>query len=113
VQLNGQSIGTTLIHSLTGRSSGTRHRGLRLRDFAALVRVRFVTQAGGIACTHRCCWSRKQKSRPYELPRRCYPSAFVSDADRHVLTPTRDLAQGERAELDVANECDSLLRQDL
>ena len=35
---------------------------------------------------------------------RCYPSAFVSDADRHVLTSTRDFAQGERAELDVATQ---------
>jgi hypothetical protein len=105
VQLNGQSIGTTLIHSLTGRSSGDRGT----TDFVfetsqAMVRVRFVTQAGGDCLYAQVLLEPKAEITSVRVVVRCYPSAFVSDADRHVLTPTRDLAQGERAELDVMNE---------
>jgi hypothetical protein len=105
VQLNGQSIGTTLIHSLTGRSSGARGTADFVFDTSqAVVRVRFVAQAGGDCLYAQVLLEPKVEIKSVRVSVRCYPSAFVSDADRHVLTPARDLAQGERAELDVANE---------
>jgi hypothetical protein len=105
VQLNGQTIGTTLIHSLTGRSSGKRGTTDFVFDTSqAVVRVRFVAQAGGDGLYAQVLLEPKVEIQSVRVAVRCYPSAFVSDADRHVLTPTRDLAQGERAALDVANE---------
>jgi hypothetical protein len=105
VQLNGQSIGTTLIHSLTGRSSGTRGTAdFVFHTAAAVVRVRFVAQAGGDSLYAQVLLEPKVEIQSVRVAVRCYPSAFVSDAERHVLTPMRDLAQGERAELDVGNE---------
>lgn len=105
VQLNGQTIGTTLIHSLTGRSS----TGRGTADFVfetsqAVVRVRFVALSGGDCLYAQVLLEPKVEIQSVRVSVRCYPSAFVSDAERHVLTPTRDLTQGERAELDVAEE---------
>jgi len=68
------------------------------------VRIRFVTLAGSDALYCQALLEPKAEITSLRAAVRCYPSAYVSDADRHVLTPTRDLAQGERAELDVANE---------
>jgi hypothetical protein len=105
VQLNGQSIGTTLIHSLTGRSSEGRGTADFVFDTSqAVVRVRFVALSGGDCLYAQVLLEPKVETKSVRVAVRCYPSAFVSDADRHVLTPMRDLAQGERAELDVANE---------
>jgi len=105
VQLNGQSIGRTLIHSLTGRSSGNRGTVDFVFDHSqAVVRVRFVAQAGGDCLYAQVLLEPKVEITAVRVAVRCYPSAFVSDADRHVLTPTRDLAQGQRAELDIAQE---------
>ena len=105
VQLNGQSIGRTLIHSLTGRSSGNRGTVDFVFDHSqAVVRVRFVALAGGDCLYAQVLLEPKVEIAAVRVAVRCYPSAFVSDADRHVLTPTRDLAQGQRAELDIAQE---------
>ncbi len=105
VQLNGQSIGTTLIHSLTGRSSAGRGTADFVFDTSqAVVRVRFVAQAGGDCLFAQVLLEPKVEIQSVRLALRCYPSAFVSDAQRHVLTATRDLAQGERAELDIGSE---------
>lgn len=105
VQLNGRSVGTTLIHSLTGRSSGARGTADFVFDTSeAVVRVRFVLEAGGDCLYAQVLLEPKMEIRSVRLATRCYPSAFVSDADRHVLTPTRDYAQGERAELDVKDQ---------
>ncbi|HUT92372.1 MAG TPA: hypothetical protein VMY37_22950 [Thermoguttaceae bacterium] len=103
--LNGQSIGGVLIHSLTGRSSGSRGTADFVFDTSqAVVRVRFVAKAGGDCLYAQALWEPKVEIKSVRVAVRCYPSAFVSDADRHVLTPARGLEQGERAELDVANE---------
>jgi hypothetical protein len=105
VQLNGQSVGKTFIHSLTGRSSAGRGTADFVFDTSqAVVRVRFVAQAGGDCLYAQALLEPKREIKSVRVAVRCYPSAFVSDADRHVLTPTRDLAQGQRAELDVPNE---------
>jgi hypothetical protein len=106
VQLNGQSLGGTLIHSLTGRSSG--QRGAADFVFAtalAVVRVRFVAQAGGDSLYTQVLLEPKQEITSVRLSVRCYPSGYISTSGaRCVRTPTRDIAQGERAELDVQNE---------
>ena len=112
--LNGKSIGATLLHSLTGRSSGSRGTADFVFDTSqAVVRVRFVAEAGGDCLYAQALLEPKVEIKSVRVAVRCYPSAFVSDADRHVLTPARDFEQGERAELDVANEwwtfyCDSI-----
>ncbi|NLF69081.1 MAG: hypothetical protein GX575_08490 [Candidatus Anammoximicrobium sp.] len=105
VQLNGQSIGRTLVHSLTGRGSASRGTADFVFDTAqAVVRVRFVALAGGDCLYAQALLEPKMAIQSVRVSVRCYPSAFVSDAERHVLTPRRDLAQGQRAELDVAKE---------
>jgi len=104
--LNGMSIGTTLIHSLTGRSLGSRGTADFVFDTSqAVVRVRFVAKAGGDCVYAQALLEPKQEITSVRVATRCYPSAYVSDADRHVQTSRRDFAQGERAVLDVANEC--------
>jgi len=105
LQINGRSIGPTLIHSLTGRASGNRGTAdFVFDDVQAVVRVRFVAKAGGDCLYTQVLLEPKVEIKSVRLITRCYPSAFVSNADRHVLTPARDLAQGERAELDVVGE---------
>jgi hypothetical protein len=105
LQINGKSIGTTLIHSFTGRSSP----GRGTVDFVfdapqAVVRVRFVAQAGGDCLFAQALLEPKVEMKSVRVALRCYPSAFVQDADRHVLTPLRDFKQGDRAKLDVSSE---------
>jgi hypothetical protein len=105
LQINGQTIGTTRVHAVTGRSVGDRG----VVDFVfstpmAVVRIRFVTLAGNDALYCQALLEPKQEIKSLRVVLRCYPSAFVSNAERHVLTPTRDLAQGEKAELDPAQE---------
>ena len=103
--INGKSIGSTPIHSLVGRSVGKRGCVDFVFDTAlSLVRIRFVTLAGSDALYCQTLLEPKAEIRSLRLLVRCYPSAYVSNSDRHVLTPTRDLAQGERAELDLASE---------
>lgn len=70
----------------------------------AVVRVRFIALAGGDCLYAQTLLEPKVEIKSMRVAVRCYPSAFVSDAERHVLTPTRDLAQGQRAELDVTKE---------
>ena len=105
LQINGQTIGTTPIHSLIGRGVGNRG----CVDFVfdtrlALVRIRFVALAGSDALYCQALLEPKTEIKSLRLILRCYPSAYVSNSDRHVLTPVRDLAQGKRAELDLARE---------
>ncbi len=105
LRINGQSIGPTLIHSLTGRASGNRGTVDFVFDTPrAVVRVRFVAKAGGDCLFAQVLLEPKVEIKSLRLVTRCYPSGFISNADRHVLTTTRDLAQGERAELDVGSE---------
>jgi len=105
LQLNGQSIGGTPIHSLTGRSSGDRGTADFVFDTPlALVRIRFVALAGGDCLYTQLLLEPRQTLTSVRVVTRCYPSAYVSDSDRHVCTPTRDLKQGQRAELDLARE---------
>ena len=103
--INGKSIGSTPIHSLVGRGVGKRG----CVDFVfdtplSLVRIRFVALAGSDALYCQTLLEPRTEVKSLRLLVRCYPSAYVSNSDRHVLTPTRDLAQGERAELDLASE---------
>lgn len=105
LRINGQSVGTTLIHSLTGRSS----EGRGTVDFAfappqAVVRIRFVAKPGGDCLYAQALLEPKVEIKSLRLSVRCYPSAFVQDAERHVLTPQRDLEQGKRADLNVTEE---------
>lgn len=105
LQINGKSIGTTLIHSFTGRSSAGRGTADFVFDAPqAVVRVRFVARAGGDCLFAQALLEPKVEIKSVRVALRCYPSAFVSDADRHVFTPLRDLKQGERPKLDVASE---------
>lgn len=105
LEINGKSIGKVMAHSVTARSVADRG----FADFVfdtpmAVVRIRFVAQAGGDCLYAQALLEPKEEIRSVRLLTRCYPSAFVNNSDRHVLTPTRDLGQGEKAELDVATE---------
>jgi hypothetical protein len=103
--INGKSIGSTPVHSVTGRSSGGRGTAdFVFDDLQAVVRVRFVALSGGDCLYAQTLLEPKAEIRSVRITVRCYPSSFVSDADRHVRTPLRDLKQGERATLDVARE---------
>jgi hypothetical protein len=105
LRLNGQNVGTTLIHSLIGRSSGDRGTASFVFDTQlAVVRIRFVALAGGDCVYVQALLEPKQEITSVTVGTRCYPSGFINDSDRHVRTATRDFAQGERGELDVANE---------
>lgn len=105
VQINGQSIGSTWIHSLTGRRSSGRGTADFVFDAAAaVVRLRFVAKPGGDCLYTQLLLEPKVEILSLRVVTRCYPSAFVSDAERHVRTSVRDLRQGERADLDVARE---------
>ena len=105
LEINGKSIGKTMIHSVTVRSVADRG----FADFVfdtpmAVVRLRFVAVAGGDCLYAQTLLEPKEEIKSVRLTTRCYPSAFVSNSDRHVLTPTRDLKQGEKADLDLAKE---------
>lgn len=105
LQIDKKSVGTTMIHSLTGR--GSKERGTA--DFVfdtpqSVVRIRFVARPGEDCLFAQALLEPKTAIKTLRLALRCYPSAFVSDADRHVLTPSRDLKQGERVPLDLAHE---------
>ncbi len=103
--INGKSIGSTPVHSFLGRSVGSRGQVDFVFDTAAsLVRIRFVALAGGDALYCQVLLEPKSEIKDLQVRLRCYPSAFVSNAERHVLTPTRDLAQGKQANLDPAEE---------
>lgn len=105
LQLNGKSIGTTPIHSLTGRSSGNRGTADFVFDAPeALVRIRFVALEQGDCLFAQVLLEPKEEITSVRLRTRCYPSGFISDSERHVMTPVRDFTQGEQADLDVANE---------
>jgi len=105
LQLNGETIGTTPVSSLTGYGSGDRGTADFVFDTpVSLVRIRFVALDGGDCLYAQVLLEPKQEITSARVLTRCYPSAFVSNSERHVLTPTRDLVQGERAELDLTNE---------
>lgn len=105
LQINGQTIGGIPIHSLTGRSVGNRGYVDFVFDTPqSVVRLRFVTLAGGDALYCQMLLEPKAEITSLRVNVRCYPSGFISNGERHVLTPTRDLAQGERADLDLAAE---------
>lgn len=105
LQINGKSIGTTFIHSLTGRSSPGRGTADFVFDAPlAVIRARFVARPGADCLFAQVLLEPKMEIKSVRVALRCYPSAFVSDAERHVLTPLRDLKQGDRPKLDVTNE---------
>ena len=105
VQLNGKSIGGTLLHSLTGRSSGPRGTVDFVFDAPqALVRVRFVAEAGSDCVYAQVLLEPKEEINSVRVLTRCYPSGFTTDGERYVQTATRDFAQGERATLNVQDE---------
>jgi len=103
--LNGETIGGTPISSLTGRSSGDRGTADFVFDTPlSLIRIRFVALDGGDCLYAQVLLEPKQEITSVSVLTRCYPSAYVSNSERHVLTPARDLLQGERADLDLPNE---------
>ena len=103
--INGEDIGRTFVHSVTGRGVGDRgYVDFVFDTKQAVVRVRFVGKAGDDALYCQALLEPKQEIKSLKLVLRCYPSAFVSNAERHVMTPVRDLKQGEKAELDLSSE---------
>lgn len=105
LEINGRSLGRTMIDSLTVRSVADRGYCDFVFDAPmAAVRVRFVAKAGGDCLYAQVLLEPKETIKSVRLTTRCYPSAFVSNSDRHVLTATRDLGQGEKAELDGPTE---------
>jgi hypothetical protein len=105
LQINGRSIGTTPVASVSGRSSPGRGTADFVFDAPpAVVRIRFVAQAGGDCLYAQVLLEPKTPITSLAVVVRCYPSAFTSDGDRHVLTAVRDFKQGQRAALDVARE---------
>lgn len=105
LQINGESIGSIPLHSLTGRSVGDRgYLDFVFDTPAAVVRLRFVGLAGRDALYTQLLLEPKVEIKALRVNLRCYPSGFINNGDRHVLTPTRDLAQGEKADLDLATE---------
>ena len=105
LQINGQSIGTTRIHSLTGRSSGERgYVDFVFDTMLAVVRIRFVTLAGSDVLFCQTLLEPKTEITSLRVVLRCYPSAFVTEGERHVLTPVRDIPQGDKADLDIEKE---------
>ncbi len=105
LQLNGETIGGTPISSLTGRSSGDRGTVDFVFDTPlSLIRIRFVALDGGDCLFAQVLLEPKQEITSVQVLTRCYPSAYVSNSERRVLTPTRDLLQGERADLDLPSE---------
>ncbi|NOY79824.1 MAG: hypothetical protein GXP31_02345 [Kiritimatiellaeota bacterium] len=105
LSINNKSIGSTPIHSLVGRSVGTRGYADFVFDTPlSLVRIRFVALARDDALYCQVLLEPKTEIERLRLVLRCYPSAYVSNAERHVLTPTRDLPQGKQADLDLPRE---------
>jgi hypothetical protein len=103
--INGRTIGTTPAHSFLGRTTGDRGQIDYVFDTPqALVRVRFVGLSDADVLRCQALLEPKLPITSLRVNLRCYPSAFVSNAERHVLTPVRDLKQGERTELDPARE---------
>ncbi|NCO39585.1 MAG: hypothetical protein COY42_28775 [Armatimonadetes bacterium CG_4_10_14_0_8_um_filter_66_14] len=105
LQLNGQTIGTTPLHSLVGRGGGNRgYVDFTFDTPLSVIRIRFVTLAGNDALYCQALLEPKAEITSVRVAVRCYPSAFVNNSDRHVLTPVRKVAQGEHAELDPSKE---------
>lgn len=103
--LNGKSIGSIPVESFVGRASGIRgHIDMVFDTPAALVRIRFLGLAGDDALYGQVLLEAKKEIASMQVRLRCYPSAFVSKAERHVLTPVRDVGPDDRAELDTAKE---------
>ena len=103
--LNGRSIGRSMILSQTARGGPDRGTADFVFDTPqATVRLRFIVKAGGDALYAQALLEPREEIKSVKLVIRCYPSAFVSNSDRHVLTPLRDLKQGEKADLNPATE---------
>ncbi len=105
LQINGQSLGTTPVAEFSGRSAGPRGYVDFIFDAPqAVARIRFVALAGGDVLYAQALLEPKEEIRSLRVTLRCYPSAFVTEGERHVLTPRRDIVQGQRANLEVAQE---------
>ena len=108
LKLNGESIGTTMIHSFSGRAVGNRGYVDYVFDAPqAVVRLRMVALAGGDCLYAQLLLDPKEELTAVTVAARCYPSGFLNlgqGAQRHVLTPTRTLKQGERVTLDNDTE---------
>lgn len=103
--IDGRSVGTTRLHSLSGRAHGrTGHVDFIFDTTQAVVRIRFVVKADDDALYTQVLLEPKAAIESIRLVARCYPSAFSSDAERHVLTPARALDRGRTVELDLARE---------
>lgn len=104
-QLNGQSIGTTFIHSLTGRGSSERGTVDFVFDTSlAVVRVRFVAKVGGDCLYTQVLLEPRQEIKSVHVVTVCYPSGYITNGSRHVRTASRDFAQGDSAVLDLEKE---------
>jgi hypothetical protein len=105
VLINGESVGTTPAETVVGRSVDDRaYVDLVFDAPAAVVRVRFLTLAGDDALFCQLLLEPKTEVSSLVVALRCYPSAYISHAGRHILTPVRDLKSGEHGQLDPASE---------
>ncbi len=100
LRINGKSIGRVPVAAFSGRGSGDRG----YVDFifpapSARVRVRFVALAGRDPLYAQVRLEPKRPITKLEVGLTCFPSIFSSRGERHVLTPRRDLAQGQAATL--------------
>ena len=105
LQINGKTIGTTPIHSLTAHRAGNRGQVDFVFDTAlSVVRIRFVTIADSDVLYCQALLEPKTEIKSLRVTLKCYPSAYITHFHRRVLTPVRDIAQGERVDLDLARE---------
>ncbi len=108
LKLNGQSIGSTMAQTFSGRSTGDRgYVDYVFDDPQAVVRLRFVALAGDDCLHAQLLIEPKVELTQVSVNLRCYPSGFVNrsaGAERHALTATKDLKVGERLTPDPAAE---------
>lgn len=105
LQIDGRAVGTTRLHSLSGRADGPAgHVDFIFDTTQAVVRIRFSVKAGDDALFAQVLMEPKAPIKSIRLVTRCYPSAFSADAERHVLTSVRALEKGRTVDLDLACE---------
>jgi hypothetical protein len=104
--INGRSIGKTMLHSLTARSNGPRGTVDFVFDTPqAVVRVRFVARGGSDVLLCQARLEPKTEIKSLTVMLRCYPAGFISQGGaRRVMSAGREIAQGEKADLDLATE---------
>ncbi len=102
--LNGRSIGRTIPLALTARGGERGYLDMVFDTPQALARVRFLLRGGDDSLFCQVRIEPKEAITAALLNLRCYPSAFITTGARRVLTPVRELVQGEKAALGLGEE---------